>query len=91
MKQKENVVIDTLKLIHKTLDEILRKWMSIISKAFRNDIFSKYDMKPDRPDTRKRNARRKPDKQDIEKDIKPDIVKPDKLILRKILNLILLN
>ena len=83
MKQKENVVIDTLKLIHKTLDEILRKWMSIISKTFRNDIFSEYDMKPDRPDTRKRNTRRKPDKQDIEKDIKPDIVKPDKPDIKK--------
>ena len=83
MKQKENVVIDTLKLIHKTLDEILRKWMSIISKTFRNDIFSEYDMKPDRPDTRKRNTRRKPDKQDIEKDIKPDIVKPDEPDIKK--------
>ena len=83
MKQKENVVIDTLKLIHKTLDEILRKWMSIISKTFRNDIFSEYDMKPDRPDTRKRNTRRKPDKQDIEKDIKPDIVQPDKPDIKK--------
>ena len=52
-------------------------------KTFRNDIFSEYDMKPDRPDTRKRNTRRKPDKQDIEKDIKPDIVKPDKPDIKK--------
>ena len=52
-------------------------------KTFRNDIFSEYDMKPDRPDTRKRNTRRKPDKQDIEKDIKPDIVKPDEPDIKK--------
>ena len=77
MKQKENVDIDLLKLMHKTLDEIFRKWMSIISKTFRNDIFSKYDIKPDRPDTKKRNTRRKPDKPDIKKDIKLHIAKLD--------------
>ena len=49
VKQKENIDIETLKLIHKTLDEIFKKWMSIASKAFENDIFSKYDMKPDKP------------------------------------------
>ena len=52
VKQKENIDIETLKLIHKTLDEILKKWMSIASKAFENDIFSKYDMKPDKPATK---------------------------------------
>ena len=84
MKQKENVDIDPLKLIHKILDAILRKWMSIISKTFRNDIFSKYDIKPDRPDTKKRNTRRKPDKPDIKKDIKLDIAKlDDKLNTKK--------
>ena len=77
MKQKENVDIDPLKLIHKILDAILRTWMSIISKTFRNDIFSKYDIKPDRPDTKKRNTRRKPDKPDIKKDIKLHIAKLD--------------
>ena len=30
-----------------------KKRMSITSKAFENDIFSKYDMKPDKPDTMK--------------------------------------
>ena len=83
MKQKENVDIYSLKLMHKTLDEIFRKWMSIISKTFRNDIFSKYDIKPDRPDTKKQNTRRKPDKPDIEKDVKPDIVKQDKPDIKK--------
>ena len=53
VKQKENIDIETLELIHKILDEILKKWMGIISKAFENDIFSKYDMKPDKPDTKK--------------------------------------
>ena len=77
MKQKENVDIDPLKLIHKILDAILRKWMSIISKTFRNDIFSKYDIKPDRPGTKKQNTRRKPDKPDIKKDIKLHIAKLD--------------
>ena len=77
MKQKENVDIDPLKLIHKILDAILRTWMSIISKTFRNDIFSKYDIKPDRPDTKKGNTRRKPDKPDIKKDIKLHIAKLD--------------
>ena len=52
VKQKENIDIETLKLIHKTLDEIFKKWMSIASKAFENDIFSKYDMKPDKPATK---------------------------------------
>ena len=70
VKQKENIDIETLKLIHKTLDEILKKWMSIASKAFENDIFSKYDMKPDKPDTKKGNTKTKSDKPD-----KPD--KPD--------------
>ena len=76
VNQKENIDIETLKLIHKTLDEIFKKWMSIISKAFENDIFSKYDMKPDKPDTKKRNTRSKPDKHD-----KPD--KPDKPVTKK--------
>ena len=44
VKQKGNIDIETLKLIHKTLDEIFKKWMSIASKSFENDIFSKYDM-----------------------------------------------
>ena len=70
VKQKENIDIETLKLIHKTLDEIFKKWMSIASKAFENDIFSKYDMKPDKPDTKKGNTKTKSDKPD-----KPD--KPD--------------
>ena len=79
VKQKENIDIETLKLIHKTLDEIFKKWMSIISKAFENDIFSKYDMKPDKPDAKKRNTRSKPDKHD--KHDKPD--KPDKPVTKK--------
>ena len=83
MKQKEHVDIYSLKLIHKTLDENFRKWMSITSKTFRNDIFSKYDIKPDRPDTKKRHTRRKPDKPDIEEDVKPDIVKQDKPDIKK--------
>ena len=41
VKQKENIDIETLELIHKTPDEILKKWVSIASKAFENDIFSK--------------------------------------------------
>ena len=70
VKQKENIDIETLELIHKTLDEIFKKWVSIASKAFENDIFSKYDMKPNKPDTKKGNTRSKSDKPD-----KPD--KPD--------------
>ena len=40
-------------------------------------------MKPDRPDTKKQNTRRNPDKSDIEKGIKPDIVKLDKPNIKK--------
>ena len=91
VKQKENIDIETLKLIHKTLDEIFKKWMSIASKAFENDIFSKYDMKPDKPDTKKRNTRSKPDTKKRSTRSKPD--KPDKpdtkKILKKILNQIM--
>ena len=74
VKQKENIDIETLKLIHKTLDKIFKKWMSITSKAFENDIFSKYDVKPNKPDTKKRHTSSKPNKPD-----KPDkLDKPDK-------------
>ena len=82
MKQKENVDIDTLKLIHKTLDEILTKWMSIISKTFRNDIFTEYDMKPDKHVNKKKKNKKKSNtkkgtKKDTKLDIKHDIVRLD--------------
>ena len=49
--------------------------MSIASKAFENDIFSKYNRKPDKPATKKGNKPDKPDKPDTKKQntrIKPD-------------------
>ena len=35
--------------MHKTLEKVLIKWMKTISKTFKNDKFSEYDMKPARP------------------------------------------
>ena len=35
--------------MHKTLEKVLIKWMKPISKTFKNDKFSEYDMKPARP------------------------------------------
>ena len=53
LKQNENADINMLKIMHSTLEKALIKWMKTISKAFKNDKFSKYDMKPDRPTNRK--------------------------------------
>ena len=45
-----------LKIMHSNLEEVLIKWMKAISKIFKNDKFSKYDMKPepDRPLNKKK-------------------------------------
>ena len=61
-----------LKIMHSTLEKALIKWMKTISKTFKNDMFSKHDMKPDRPTNKK-------DKKKNRKRIKPDtklVIKP---------------
>ena len=58
LKQNENADINMLKIMHSTLEKALIKWMKTISKAFKNDKFSKYDMKPDRP-TNKKDKKKK--------------------------------
>ena len=45
--------------MHSTLEKVLIKWMKTISKTFKNDQFSKYDMKPDRPPNKKNNKKMK--------------------------------
>ena len=53
LKQNENVDINMLKIMHSALEKVLIKWMKPISKTFKNDKFSKHDMKPDRPPNKK--------------------------------------
>ena len=87
LKQKENLDIKTLKTMHETLEKVLIKWMKTISSTFKNDKFSEYHMKPDRPsnkkdegkaEKRKKTARpsnrkaRQSKKPDTDKDIKLD-------------------
>ena len=65
--------------MHKTLDEALVKWMKTLRKTFKYDIFSRYDMKPDKPLSNKiekvKKGKGTGKKLNIDKDIKPDIDK----------------
>ena len=70
--------------MHKTLDEALVKWMKTLRKTFKYDIFSRYDMKPDKPLSNKiekvKKGKGRGKKLNIDKDIKPDTdkdIKPD--------------
>ena len=71
--------------MHETLEKVLIKWMKTIPSTFKNDKFSKYDVKPTGPSNEKdveyaRNSNRK---------VKSLIlIKILSLILIKILNLI---
>ena len=88
LKQKENLDIKTLEIMHETLEKVLIKLMKTISKTFKNDTFSKHDIKRSRPSSKKdvksaRKSNRKAEKSkkpDSDKDIKPDTdkdIKPD--------------
>ena len=81
LKQKENLDIKTLETMHEILEKVLIKWMKTISSIIKNDQFSKYDMKPDRPSNnagksrKPSNKAKKPDtdkKSDTDKAKKPD-------------------
>ena len=65
--------------MHKTLDEALVKWMKTLRKTFKDDMFSRYDMKPDKPlskkDRKGKKGKGRGKKLNIDKDIKPDIDK----------------
>ena len=83
--------------MHETLEKVLIKWMKTISGTVKNDKFSEYDMKPDRPSNKAKKPRKpsnkakKPDtdkakKLDTDKDIKPDTdkdIKPGKHVNKK--------
>ena len=67
--------------MHEILEKVLIKWMKTISSIIKNDQFSKYDMKPDRPSNNAEKSRKpsnkvkKPDtdkKSDTDKAKKPD-------------------
>ena len=62
--------------MHSTLEKVLIKWMKTISKTFKNDKFSKYDMKPDRPPNKK-------DKKKSRKRIKPYTKLVIKTVIKK--------
>ena len=66
-----------LKITHCTLEKALIKWMKTMSKTFKNDKFSKYDMKADRPTNKK-------DKKKNRKRIKPDTKLVIKPVIKKI-------
>ena len=85
MKQKENLDIKTLEKMHETLEKVLIKWMKTIRKTIKNDEFSEYDMKPDRPSNKSEKPARlsnkkakKKDKPGTKKKDKPDTKKKDK-------------
>ena len=82
LKQNENADINMLKITHCTLEKALIKWMKTMSKTFKNDKFSKYDMKADRPTNKK-------DKKKNRKRIKPDTKLVIKPVIKKILSQIL--
>ena len=105
LKQKENLDIKTLEIMHENLEKVLIKWMKTLRKTFKDDRFSRYDMKPDRPSNkdvkpakksnRKAEKSKNPDtdkdiETDTDKDIKPDT---DKKILLEIIrnNIKILN
>ena len=65
--------------MHKTLNEDLVKWMKTLRKTFKDDMFSRYDMKPDKPLNKK------------DRKVKMVSVEVKSLILIKILNLMLIK
>ena len=73
--------------MHKTLDEALVKWMKTLRKTFKYDIFSRYDMKPDKPLSNKiekvKKGKGRGKKLNIDKDIKPDTDKDIKTDIDK--------
>ena len=80
MKQKENLDIKTLEKMLETLEKVLIKWMKTIRKTIKNDEFSEYDMKPDRPSNKSKSNKKakKKDNPDTKKKDKPDTKKKDK-------------
>ena len=79
MKQKENLDIKTLEKMHVTLEKVLIKWMKTIRKTIKNDEFSEYDMKPDRPSNKSKSNKKakKKDNPETKKKDKPDTKKKD--------------
>ena len=77
LKQKENFDIKTLKTMHRTLKNVLIKWMKTTSSAFKNNKFMNCDMKPDGPSNNsKKPDTDKTDKPNTNKTNKPDNNKP---------------
>ena len=74
LKQKEHFDIKTLKTMHRTLKNVLIKWMKTTSSAFKNNKFINCDMKPDSPS----NNSKKPD---TDKTDKPNTNKTNKPII----------
>ena len=98
LKQKENLDIKTLEIMHETLEKLLIKWMKTISSTFKNNKFSEYDMKPDRQSDKKDKGKAKESKNLLDHLIKKlkkvknlILIKISNLILIKILNLILIK
>ena len=77
LKQKENFDIKALKPMHRTLKNVLIKWMKTTSSAFKNNKFIDCDMKPDRPSNNSKKPNTdKTDKPNTNKTNKPNNNKP---------------